>query len=81
MCCPCPFPQLVGISLCFDGFYHQKSLFKESSFCHLRQRFLAMPAVIPPSFCCHLGSHEEEVGEESNTDSQPAEDEDDSIAQ
>jgi hypothetical protein len=30
--------------------------------------------------CCHLGPHEEEVGEESNTDSQPAEDEDDPIA-
>jgi hypothetical protein len=30
---------------------------------------------------CHLGPHEEEVGEESNTDSQPAEDENDPIAQ
>jgi hypothetical protein len=27
--------------------------------------------------CCHLEPHEEEVGEESNTDSQTAEDEDD----
>jgi hypothetical protein len=26
--------------------------------------------------CCHLEPHKEEVGEESNTDSQPSEDED-----
>jgi hypothetical protein len=33
------------------------------------------------AFCCHLGPHEEEVGKESNTNRQLAEDDDDPIAQ
>jgi uncharacterized protein YneF (UPF0154 family) len=36
--------------------------------------------VITPSVCCHLGLNEEEAGEESNTDSQPAEVEYDPVA-
>ncbi len=49
---PCVAPVLfhhkMEFQLVLTIFYHQKSLFRESSFCHLGQCFLAMPAVIPP---------------------------------
>jgi hypothetical protein len=50
---PCVAPVLfhneMEFQLVLTIFYHQKFLFRESSFHHLGQCFLAMPAVIPPS--------------------------------
>jgi hypothetical protein len=62
------------------AFYHQKTLFKESGFRPWRSAFSQRLRSSHKAVCCHLGPREE-VGEESNTDSQPAEDEDDLIAQ
>jgi hypothetical protein len=45
VCCPCSFLQVDSVSLCLDGVLPSKIAIKESSFCHLRQCFLTMPAV------------------------------------
>jgi hypothetical protein len=39
MRCPCPFLQVVGVSLCLDGVYHQKAVFKKVVFVFCARAF------------------------------------------
>ncbi len=78
---PCVAPVLfhnwMEFQLVLTIFYHQKLLFRKSSFHHLAKCFLAMLAVIPSSWLLPPWISWKEVGEESNTDNQTDEDEDD----
>jgi hypothetical protein len=79
LCCPCPFPQLDGISP--FTFYHQNCYLNKVVFIICTSAFWQCLQSSHQVVCCLLGPYEKEVGEESNNDSQPAEDEDDLMAQ